>query len=144
MKPEHFSRAIFEHPLTIEYFAGILANSDRQRAYLAKEGDQIVGTISIARLKDFYEIHGFYVALDRQGQGIGKLLMKKALEFCRGDLPVRVEVAENLNQSIAMYQRWGFKPKPQYGLNMRHWPEWPEGLQNGYIYLQAEYKDLKV
>lgn len=144
LMPEHFRYDIFDHPLTIEYFGKVMANHDNQRAYLAKLNSQIVGCISIERLEYFYELHAFYVSLDHQGQGVGKRLLHKALDFYRGDVPIRVEVGETNVKAIAMYKHWGFREAPEYGLHLRHWPEWPDGLQNGYIYMQATKGTLNV
>lgn len=144
---EHFSKAIFEDSDTVEYFAHTLEASKYQQAYLAKVSGQIVGCISIERQKDYCEIHAFYVGLEWQGKGIGRRLLQKALEFSAlhwGDLPVRVEVAETNTKSIAQYMHWGFKLAPTYGMNWRHWPEWPAEVKNAYMYMQATREDLKV
>lgn len=144
LKPEHFSAEIFQTPDTLAYFSSILTNSDTQRAYIAEQGGSIVGTISIERLDGFYEIHAFYVAVELQGQGIGRRLMSGALTFCADRLPVLVEVAETSASAISLYKHWGFRPAPQLGIHLRHWPEWPEGLKNGYIFLQANQGDIHV
>jgi ribosomal protein S18 acetylase RimI-like enzyme len=145
MKPEHFSKEIFETPDTIQYFEGLLKSTPNQRAFIARDSnDVMVGTISIERLDDQYEIHAFYVALDRQGRGIGKRLMREALAFYDGTLPIRVEVAQSSQKTIAMYKHWGFRDMPELGIKLRHWPEWPEGLQNGYIFLEAKPGELHV
>jgi GNAT superfamily N-acetyltransferase len=144
MKPEHFSPEIFNTADTIEYFEKILALNDHQRAYVASADGEIIGSISIERLSDCYEIHGFYVAQAWQGRGVGRQLVAEARKYYRGDLPVHVEVAETNEAAIAMYQRWGFTVAPHLGVNIRHWPEWPEGVQNTYIYLEAKPEDLRV
>lgn len=141
LTPEHFSPAIFSSPDTIDYFAGILASSDHQRAYLALEGKDIVGSIGITLENDHYEIHGFYIRTDRQRQEIGVQLLRRVLEFAARDLPIRVEVAETTN-ARAIYEKWGFRHLPELGVNLRHWPEWPDGLHNGYIFLEAYRKDI--
>jgi GNAT superfamily N-acetyltransferase len=144
LKPEHFAPEVFRTPDIIAYFAKTFTNTNHQRAYLAKHQGNIGGCISIERLARFYEIRALYVDLDHHQEGIGKRLLLKALEFYAGDLPLRVEVAETNLQTIAIYKHWGFTPAPQYGVNLRHWPEWPDGLQNGYIFMQAQAKDIHV
>ena len=52
--------------------------------------------------------------------------------------PLIVEVAETNAQTIEMYERWGFRQAPELGVRVRHWPEWPEGLTNDYIFLLLE------
>jgi ribosomal protein S18 acetylase RimI-like enzyme len=145
MRPEHFCKEIFETPDTIQYFASLLESTPHQRAFIARDTNgTIVGTVSIERQTDYYKINCFYVALNRQGQGIGKRLTREALTFYDGILPIRVEVAQSSQKTIALYKHWGFKDMPELGIKLRHWPEWPEGLQNGYIFLQAKPGELHV
>ena len=143
LEPEHFSPEIFQTPDTLAYFAKTLTNSDNQLSVIARDGNEIVGTISIERLDSHYEIHAFYVAINRQGQGIGRQLLAQALKFVTDNLPVRVEVAETNVRSLDMYKHLGFQFAPELGEKFRHWPEWPEGIKNRYIYLQARKADIK-
>ncbi len=133
---QQFSPEVFETENTLDYFRQILENNDQQRAYIARLGNQIVGTISVTEFADHYEPRCFYVDLGQHGQGVGRVLWEKAMEFCEKPLPVRVEVAETNAKTIAMYEQWGFKEDESLGVNMRHWPEWPENVQNGYIFLK--------
>jgi GNAT superfamily N-acetyltransferase len=144
LKPEHFSPKIFASPRILQYTESVLTSTNHQRAYLAKLHGQIVGCISLERLPSYYELRAFYVDPKLQGQGIGKRLLIKALEFYAGDLLLRIEVAETNAETIALYQHWGFQPTPHSGLHLRHWPEWPAGLQNGYIYLEATKETIHV
>jgi GNAT superfamily N-acetyltransferase len=144
MLPEHFSKEVFTSLDTIQYFEKTLAMTDNQRAYLAMSDDQIVGTISIEQLNSHYEINAFYVALTHQRQGIGKRLMTVVLTFATNPKPVRFEVAETNTAAIEVYLHWGFKHAAHLGVTLRHWPEWPEGLHNGYIFLEALPGDINV
>lgn len=144
MKAEHFSPKVFQSADTREYFAHLLTNHDSQRAYVAETPARIVGSINIERLADHYAIHSYYVDPMMQGQGIGKRLMRAALEFCTADLPIRLEVAETNLKTISLYEHWGFQIAPELGLSLRHWPEWPDNLENGYIFMQAHQGDLHV
>ncbi len=137
---EQFSPEIFKTEDTLSYFRDILDNNEHQRAYLARINGQLVGTISVTEFEDHYEPRCFYVETNLQGQGIGKTLWQKAMEFCQKPLPVRVEVAETNDKTIAMYESWGFVRKPDLGVKMRHWPEWPESIENGYIFLEKTPK----
>ena len=144
MKPEHFSPAVFNTEDTLEYFRHVFTNHARQRAYVAERPGRIVGTISIEHSGTYYDAHAFYVDPSMQGHGLGKELMQKALHFCTADIPIRAEVAETNLKAIALYRHWGFRVAPELGLSLRHWPEWPEGLHNGYIFMIASRKDLHV
>jgi GNAT superfamily N-acetyltransferase len=144
LKPEHFSKTVFESQTRFDYFATMLSNNDRQCAYVAVSDDQIIGSISIERLPDSYEMHKFYVRQDFRGRGVGKQLFSKALEFATENLPIRGNAAETNKTAIDMYLRWGFHLVPEDGVKLRHWPEWPEGLVNGYISLEANKADLRV
>jgi len=122
----------------------MLENSDFQRAYVAQSDGQIVGSIAIQRNPDSYAMHMFYVSPDSRGQGVGKRLFAKALEFATEDLPIRGNAAETNQPAIDMYLRWGFHLVAEDGIELRHWPEWPEGVVNGYISLEANKADLRV
>jgi ribosomal protein S18 acetylase RimI-like enzyme len=144
VKPEHFSPEIFRTQDTLNYFAAKFSQAPHRRPYVAEQDGRIVGCISIERGPYRYEMLGFYVAPELQGQGLGKRLFAKALEFATDDVPIRGEVAETNTKAIAMYERWGFKHAPHHGVNLRHWQEWPDGLHNGYIFMEAHAKDIHV
>ena len=143
LETEHFSVDIFKTADTLDYFAKTIANSSKQLSLISEDSAGIVGTISIERLDGYYEIHAFYVSIDHQGQGIGRQLLARALDFVTDDLPIRVEVAETNTKATATYSHLGFKDAPELGAKLRHWPEWPDGIQNRYIYMQARKADIK-
>lgn len=135
---EHFSDALFTSSHTLGYLRDTFRNDSTHRAYVAWNESKIVGTITIQRQPDYYEIQGFYVEVDSQGNGLGKQLMSHALQFYEGDLPIRVEVAETNKRTVQMYKRWGFVRDMGYGNNgveEWHFEEWDEGEVNGYIRL---------
>lgn len=144
MRPEHFSSDVFSSPRTQEYIAETMLNHNLQRAFIAENAGAIVGTISIERSEQYYDIHAFYVDPAFQGRGIGRNLMARALKFCTDNVPVRAEVAETNDRAIGMYRHWGFDEAPELGLSLRHWPEWPDGLHNGYIFFTASAKEIHV
>lgn len=138
IKPEHFAPWIFESEDTIKYFASVLENREDQVAYKAIIKGRIVGTVAVTDFGNYYEPRCFYVGLDYQGLGIGKKLWSKALEFCTKDIPIIVEVGETNIDTIKLYESWGFRVNKSLGIRMRHWPEWPDDLKNGYIHMQKE------
>ena len=144
MKPEHFSKEVFASQNTFDHFASMLSSDPHKRAYAALSDDQIIGSIAIERKPDNYEMHMFYVSPDFRGQGVGGRLFAKALEFVTESLPIRGNAAETNKTAIDMYLRWGFHLVPEDGVKLRHWPEWPEGVVNGYISLEADKADLRV
>ncbi len=144
LKPEHFSKEVFDSQNTFNNFEAMLGSDPRKRAYVALSESQIIGSIAIEHKLDCYEMHMFYVGQDFRGIGVGKRLFAKALEFATENVPVRGNAAETNQAAIDMYLRWGFRLVPEAGVNLHHWPEWPDGVVNGYITLEANKADLQV
>jgi GNAT superfamily N-acetyltransferase len=131
-----FDPWVFETVETLDYFRKVLETNDHQVAYVAREDNQIIGTISIIRYDDHYEIRCFYVDEKLQGQGIGKQLWAKAMEFYDASLPLRVMVADTHKAGRRLYEKWGFHEREDLGVTTFHWPEWPKGQLNGYVWYE--------
>ena len=78
----------FDHTFDA-YVAGPLSefakrNDDRERIWIVELAGEIVGTIAIVRAADNRaQLRWLLITPKAQGRGIGKLLMQKALDFCR-------------------------------------------------------------
>lgn len=82
-------------------------------------------------------MRGFYVEKSYQGQGIGKTLWNKALEFA-GKKDVILDTYSH-NKTITIYQKWGFIIDKAKGKFFRHWKEWPKGVKAECLYMRYEY-----
>jgi len=72
------------------YVAGGLAefvqsfNPDKDRIWLAETNDRIIGSVAIVRHSEVdAQLRWFLVHPDYRGLGIGKELLKEALQFCK-------------------------------------------------------------
>jgi predicted GNAT family N-acyltransferase len=76
-------------------------------ALVACLGDRIVGMIE---MRDTKHICLFFTATAHQGQGIGKRLLKEAIDRCRKLNSGIEEVTVNSSRySLNIYRRWGFE-----------------------------------
>jgi GNAT superfamily N-acetyltransferase len=83
--------------------------------YLARVGDQIVGTAAIVPEHDgIYELVKMAVAQDFQRQGISKLLLETCLNRARAIKAKKVILFSNhqLKAALGLYERFGFKYIP--------------------------------
>ncbi|MCC6953452.1 MAG: GNAT family N-acetyltransferase [Deltaproteobacteria bacterium] len=144
MLPEHYSLDIFLTDDTLNYFRKLLTTSNSHGAWLAYSGTEIIGSVAITDEGDFVEARCFYVRQDLQGIGLGRRLWNEILNWWDGSKPLRVEVAETNERTIGIYERWGFRRVEELGVRLRHWPEWPEGVQNGFIFLAVNLKEAHL
>jgi len=135
---ECFSREIFFNSDTQTYLRSNIVNTNTQRCWVAYVGKELVGSITITLNSGEAEAKGFYVAPERQGQGIGKKLWDKAIEFA-GNRDIVLDLYAHNQKTLAMYRSWGFvidESKGDKGVFYRHWPEWPDGLQAKCFYMR--------
>ncbi len=135
---ECFSKEVFNTKDTQKYLKSNLVVNDDQKALVAFIGAQMVGSITIKKKEDDYEITGFYVAPEHQGKCIGKQLWQRALNSA-GRRDIVVDLYVHNKKSIEMYKKWGFKIDETRGENgyfYRHWPEWPEDLKAKCVYMR--------
>ncbi len=73
---------------------------------VAKARGKIVGMISVL---DTRHVSLFFVAREFQGQGVGRELLRRALEICRSerDFPFEMTVSSSPN-ALEIYKRLGF------------------------------------
>jgi len=105
----------FESKVAIE-LSEFLRRLDESRDgfWVASIGEKIVGAIAIDGINHDSKgahIRWFIVAPENQGQGIGKILLKQAVEFCRkkkfGRLYLWTFVG--LDPARHLYEKFGFK-----------------------------------
>jgi ribosomal protein S18 acetylase RimI-like enzyme len=138
-----FSKEIFASDETQEYLKSHLLDTDQQKTWLACEDDRLVGAITAIIMSDVEaELTGYYVHPDCQGQGIGKKLYKKVVDFA-GKRDLILDIYVHNTKTISMYKKWGWELDTTRGENgyfYRHWPEWPEGLHAKCMYMRKKRK----
>ncbi|HRF28753.1 MAG TPA: GNAT family N-acetyltransferase [Candidatus Saccharibacteria bacterium] len=102
---ELFSKEEFEDESTMVYFRNFFENNT---TWLALDDDgTLLGGIG-ASDTDPVHLSGFYVAVDKQGKGIGRELFNKVLEFAAGR-EIELDVMRHRTQAIEMYEHLGFE-----------------------------------
>jgi GNAT superfamily N-acetyltransferase len=100
------------------YVAGGLAefvqsfSSDRDRIWLAEANGQIIGSIAIVgHSKVDAQLRWFLVHPDYRGLGIGKELLKDAIQFCRGRKykTIFLWTTSELMEAAHLYTSFGFR-----------------------------------
>ncbi len=104
----------FESKVAIE-LSEFLRRFDEGRDgfWVASAGEKIVGSIAIDGIHHGSEgahLRWFIVAEENQGQGIGKMLLHEAVEFCRGRGFGRIYLwtFEGLGPARRLYEKFGF------------------------------------
>lgn len=120
-----FSDAQFDRPEIVEFYQRICAQGEHGKAWVAEDASGILGTIAVSREESYCELQSFYVAPDLKGKGIGRSLFAKVLEFANAS-PIRLDVIEYMEDTIGIYEHWGFVTdyaagRPDY---IQKW--WPE------------------
>lgn len=80
--------------------------------FLAKSGDEIVGTAAIINEgHDIYELAKMTVAPKFQGKGISKLLLEKCIEAAKERSAKKIILYSNsqLQTALSLYKKYGFK-----------------------------------
>ena len=94
------------HNLSQQYSeVGLRRMAARWRTYVHDEDDAIGGTISL----DLDTIHCFFVAPDRQGQGVGTSLLTYAEERAAEAGISKLKVGASIT-AVGFYRHWGYRP----------------------------------
>lgn len=80
--------------------------------WVATQEEKVVGFASIAQEESKDSISAIYVLPEYQGQGIGKALLKKILEFYKNSKEIWLEVVSYNENAINFYQKHGFQVVP--------------------------------
>lgn len=137
LTPECFSLYVFETRDTQDYLKSRLKCDDSQKTWLAFDGIQLVGSITLIDNGAECELTAFYVLPDYQGKGIGKKLYDLALRESHGK-DITLDIYAHNKESIEMYKRWGFIVDTDRGTFTRHWPEWPDDVKAESIYMRLK------
>jgi ribosomal protein S18 acetylase RimI-like enzyme len=132
---ECLSEKVFNSIRIQKYLTSNLVVNSKQKCWLAFDGKELVGSITIIEREKDYELRGFYVAINYQGKGIGKKLWKLALDFAKNK-DIVLDIYAHNTKSIEMYKKWGLKIDKEKGEFYRHWPEWPENVKAKSIYMK--------
>lgn len=84
---------------------------DALHIVLAKDGDDLVGYMVFQEIEDEIELHNIGVRQDRQGQGIGSLLMQELMKRANQSHVQQIYLlvrASNLS-AIRLYAKFAFK-----------------------------------
>ena len=138
-----FSKEVFATPHTQAYLKSNLRRSPRQRTWLAIVKGKPVGAVTIEGKARVYDLRGFYVAPEHQGEGIGKLLWERVQGFVH-DKPITLYTYAHNTGTIAVYKKWGFKIDKPRGSIWSHWPEWPKGVRAKRIYMRLNPKGKRT
>lgn len=126
---ELFSEEVFDSEDTRRYFGEMLAENELSTSLVAETPQgKIVGGISVRKNHDHTEVRGFYVHIEHQGQGIGKLLWDQA-ESIIGQQTVVVEVYWHAFRAVNYYIGKGFRINTKKPYRKSSWPEWPKGTE---------------
>ena len=81
------------------------------RVLVAVDGGRVVGHVQLVGAPDGAELLTMAVAEDRQGEGIGRALVERAIAVCRaeGVGTLRVATAAASTGNLRFYQRLGFR-----------------------------------
>ena len=107
----------FEPLYTPEAFAITVSSADQIRLrmdegpiWVAVEGGEVLGTVSVVPKGDALYIRGMAVAPAARGSGVGRELMKRVEEYAarRGFERLYLSTTPFLNDAIRLYEKCGF------------------------------------
>lgn len=84
------------------------------KIFFVKDGDRIVGTASLLKEHDIYELAKMAVTEDYKGKGIGNLLMEHCIAEAKklGTKKLMLISNRSLTPALTMYEKYGFKEVP--------------------------------
>ena len=109
------------------YVAGPLSEfvllKDRmgQRIWVVEVAGKVVGCIAIVRnAEGVAQLRWFILTPDTRGKGLGKRLMKEAVNYSReaGYRRIILWTFSELETAIALYKRWGFEKTEEKAHNL--------------------------
>lgn len=127
-----FSRDVYESRRIKEYFIELCTITKDHKLWLAVTDDnQLIGMVAAHKYPEYCDMKAFYVKPELKAHGIGHALYQKVLEFA-ADQAIQVDVIEYLDETIAMYQHWGFHIDESKGKLNYPITEWPEAARLAY------------
>ncbi len=81
---------------------------------LAKDGERIVGTVSLLKEQNVYELAKMAVTEDYKGKGVGKLLMEHCISEAKKLGAEKIILISNrdLTPALSLYRKYGFNEIP--------------------------------
>ncbi len=78
--------------------------------------DEIIGTIGVRRIDDYYEIRRFFVNKDNYNNGIGKKLLERAIDFLIAEniFTVKIATMEDGKAVQHLIRKFKFEPTKRY------------------------------
>lgn len=103
--------------LETDTFGGLISGED-ERAYVAKEGTDIIGCIVSAARSNVLYIWGCYVLASHQRCGIGRRLMQAAIENKQTSVFAQLTVLKQSVPAQLFYQKLGFEVQKFEGFEL--------------------------
>lgn len=95
------------------------------------EQGELIGMVVVAVEPKLCQMKAFYVKPELKGQGIGHALYTKVLKAA-GDGPIQVDVVEYMQDTINIYEHWGFYIDESKGKLVYPIIEWPEAARKAF------------
>ena len=85
--------------------------------FIAREGQDILGTGALAEHRDYGEIKAMFVSPGARGRGVGDAILRKLEDYAKllGLPKLRLETSTGLDAAHRLYQRHGFQTRGPFG-----------------------------
>lgn len=85
--------------------------------FIAREGQEILGTGALAEHQKYGEIKAMFVAPAARGRGVGDAILRKLEDYANllGLTALRLETGASLDSARRLYQRHGFQERGPFG-----------------------------
>lgn len=110
-KEEYGYTTAFEAYVANSFYEFLLKyDSGHDRLWIAEHYGNIIGCIGVVGRGENVQIRWFLLHPNYRGLGLGKKMLKDALDFCRdvGYKTAYLDTTSDLEKAISMYQRMGF------------------------------------
>jgi len=110
---ERIERASYRTPWSRSMFASELAKPSSLSFGAVDERGTLVGYLVLSRYVDAWHVMNVAVAPERRRQGIASALLRRLFELTKDDAlrGYTLEVRVSNTAAIALYERFGFRPK---------------------------------
>lgn len=110
---ERIERASYRTPWSRSMFASELAKPSSLSFGAVDDAGRLVGYLVLSRYVDAWHVMNVAVAPERRRQGVASALLGRLLELTKEDMlrGYTLEVRVSNTAAIALYERFGFRPK---------------------------------